>query len=150
MSPKICFQAVTLRAGLLLFARSCLSLCVTKLMFKSDGVFGNCLVHVVRRKRKDGRDLAQSFTPKLIWDEILQSVYGFGGKDPSRFVKASGHPDLYYVEDLEVPLEQATFSRTFFISRHRQSIDFCFCNPLVAHLHSLSFVQLDFSVLCHQ
>ena len=37
---------------------------------------------------------------------LVQSVFGFGGKDPARFVKASGHPDLYYVDDPEEAVEK--------------------------------------------
>lgn len=39
---------------------------------------------------------------------MLQSVYGFGGKDPARFTKAVGYPDLYFIEDLEVPVEKVS------------------------------------------
>ena len=38
----------------------------------------------------------------------LQPLYGFGGKDPARFVRAAGHADLFYVQDLDTPIGQAS------------------------------------------
>ena len=38
----------------------------------------------------------------------LQPLYGFGGKDPARFVRAAGHADLFYVQDLDTPTGQAS------------------------------------------
>jgi len=38
-----------------------------------------------------------------------QAVHGFAGKDPARFIKAAGHPDLFYLEDLEVPIQQVGY-----------------------------------------
>lgn len=37
----------------------------------------------------------------------VQPLYGFlGNRDAEKFVKATGHPDLYFIEDRVVPLEQ--------------------------------------------
>lgn len=36
----------------------------------------------------------------------LQPVYGFAGnQDRAKFIKATGHSDLYFVQDPEVPLD---------------------------------------------
>ena len=39
---------------------------------------------------------------------FLQPLYGFGSKDPARFVRAAGHADLFYVQDLDTPTGQAS------------------------------------------
>jgi hypothetical protein len=36
-----------------------------------------------------------------------QPLYGFGSRDPARFVRASGHPDLFFLADPERPFSQA-------------------------------------------
>jgi len=36
----------------------------------------------------------------------VQPLYGFGNKDPARFVRAAGHPDVFYVEDRELSVDQ--------------------------------------------
>lgn len=36
----------------------------------------------------------------------LQPLYGFGSRDKSRFVRAAGHPDVYYLADPERPIGQ--------------------------------------------
>eukprot|EP00884_Botryococcus_braunii_P019297 jgi/Botrbrau1/6050/Bobra.0042s0033.1 len=38
----------------------------------------------------------------------VEPVFGFGGsKDPARFLRAAGHPHLFYVEDPIRPIEEA-------------------------------------------
>ncbi|KIY93241.1 Transcription initiation factor TFIID subunit 6 [Monoraphidium neglectum] len=36
-----------------------------------------------------------------------EPLYGFGSRDPARFVRASGHPDLFFLADPERPFSQA-------------------------------------------
>lgn len=38
----------------------------------------------------------------------MQVLHGFSGRDPSRFVRAAGQADLFYVRDLEVPAHQVS------------------------------------------
>ncbi|GLI67285.1 hypothetical protein VaNZ11_011470 [Volvox africanus] len=41
----------------------------------------------------------------------LEPLYGFlGNNDPAKFVRATGHPDVYFVRDAMVPLEQITYA----------------------------------------
>ncbi|GFR44075.1 hypothetical protein Agub_g5235 [Astrephomene gubernaculifera] len=41
----------------------------------------------------------------------IEPMYGFlGNNDPAKFVRATGHPDVYFVRDATVPLEQITCS----------------------------------------
>eukprot|EP00232_Nephroselmis_pyriformis_P011453 CAMPEP_0182887652 /NCGR_PEP_ID=MMETSP0034_2-20130328/20963_1 /TAXON_ID=156128 /ORGANISM="Nephroselmis pyriformis, Strain CCMP717" /LENGTH=144 /DNA_ID=CAMNT_0025021029 /DNA_START=47 /DNA_END=478 /DNA_ORIENTATION=- len=36
----------------------------------------------------------------------VEPMYGFGNKDPLRFVRAAGHPDVFYVEDRDLSFSQ--------------------------------------------
>ena len=36
----------------------------------------------------------------------LQPLYGFGGPDPVRFLRATGFPDVFYAEDPELTIDQ--------------------------------------------
>jgi hypothetical protein len=36
----------------------------------------------------------------------LQPVYGLAAKDPSKFVRATGHPDVFFVQDRELSFDQ--------------------------------------------
>ncbi|GIL82888.1 hypothetical protein Vretimale_8389 [Volvox reticuliferus] len=41
----------------------------------------------------------------------LEPLHGFlGNNDPAKFVRATGHPDVYFVRDAMVPLEQITYA----------------------------------------
>ncbi|EFJ41475.1 hypothetical protein VOLCADRAFT_68197 [Volvox carteri f. nagariensis] len=41
----------------------------------------------------------------------LEPMYGFlGNNDPAKFVRATGHSDVYFVHDAMVPLEQITYA----------------------------------------
>ncbi|GIL54913.1 hypothetical protein Vafri_10610, partial [Volvox africanus] len=41
----------------------------------------------------------------------IEPLYGFlGNNDPAKFVRATGHPDVYFVRDAMVPLEQITYA----------------------------------------
>ncbi|KAF5837507.1 hypothetical protein DUNSADRAFT_4254 [Dunaliella salina] len=45
--------------------------------------------------------------------ELIQPLYGFSNKDPAKYIKAAGHPDLYCLQDKELSIEQLRGQLTF-------------------------------------
>lgn len=48
----------------------------------------------------------------------MQVIHGFNGKDTSRFVKAAGQADLFYIKDLEIPVKQVDPGVPSLIAKH--------------------------------
>jgi transcription initiation factor TFIID subunit 6 len=40
---------------------------------------------------------------------MYQPIYGFASNDPPRFKKASGHNDLFYIDDKDVDIKDVSF-----------------------------------------